>query len=75
METTQNTPEQNLQKAETVFLQVECDPSLKQDMIACLREAGFSSLSDGLRTLVRDLVAGRIYYRGGVLQSQQKIAG
>jgi len=71
---TQNTPEQNSKKAEPAVLLAECDPSLKADMRACLSESGFSSQSDCLKTLVRDLVSGRIKYRGGVLISQQKIA-
>ena len=75
METTQTPQEQNSPKAETAVLQVECDPSLKADLRACLVSAGFSSLSDCVKTLVRDLVGRRIQYRGGVLISQQKIAG
>ena len=70
----QNTPEQNSRSAETAVLQVECDPSLKKDLRAGLVEAGFSSLSDCVKTLVRDFVGRRIKYRGGVLISQQKIA-
>jgi hypothetical protein len=70
---TQNTSEQDLQAvAEPAILQAECNPSLKEDMRVRLREAGFSSLSDGIRTLVRDFVAGRIKYRNGVLISQAK---
>jgi len=75
VETTQNPPEQNSKSAESVVLQAECDPSLKEDMRAGLIEAGFSSQSDCIKTLVRDFVAGRFKYRGGVLISQQKIAG
>lgn len=75
METTRNTPEQNLPKAELVVLQAECDPSLKDGLRAKFREAGFSSFSDGIRTLARDFNAGRIKYKDGVLESQQKIAG
>lgn len=74
METTQNTSEQNSRSAELAVLQAECDPSLKEDMRACLNEAGFSSQSDCIKTLVRDFVGRRIKYRGGVLISQQKIA-
>jgi len=72
---TQNTPEQNSKSAEVVVLQAECDPSLKVGLRAKFRDGGFSSLSDCLKTLVRDFVAGRIQYSGGVLISQQKIAG
>ena len=75
MATTPNDSEQNKKSAEPAVLQAECDPSLKEDMRACLVEAGFSSQSDCLKTLVRDLVSGRIKYRGGILISQQKIAG
>ena len=71
----QNTAEHNTKSAEPAVLQVECDPSLKEDMRACLVEAGFSSQSDCIKTLVRDFVSGRVKYRGGRLISQQKIAG
>ncbi len=74
METTQNTPEQNLQSAESAVLQAECDPSLKEGVRAKFSEAGFSSLTDCIRTLARDFNAGRIKYRGGVLVSQQQIS-
>jgi len=69
---TQNTPKQA--DAEVAILQVKCVPSLKKGLRAKFREAGFSSLSDGVRTLARDFNAGRIQYRSGVLISQQKIA-
>jgi len=75
VETTQSTSEQNSKSAEPAVLRVECDPSLKEDMRAVLNEAGFSSQSDCIKTLVRDFVGRRIKYRGGVLISQQKIAG
>lgn len=68
---TQNTPKQD--DAEVAILQVKCVPSLKEGLRAKFREAGFSSLSDGIRTLARDLVAGRFHYKGGVLQSQAQI--
>lgn len=74
METTQNPQEQNSKSAEPAVLQVECDPSLKDGLRTKFREAGFSSFSDGFRTLARDFKAGRIKYSGGVLISQQKIA-
>ncbi len=74
METTQNPQQQNSKGAEIAVLQVECDPSLKKDLRAGLPAAGFSSLSDCVKTLVRDFVGRRIKYRGGVLISQQKSA-
>ena len=73
MEQTQNTLEQDPTSAEIAVLQAECDPSLKEDMRACLNDAGFSSQSDCIKTLVRDFVAGRIQYRGGVLVCQAPI--
>ena len=73
METTQSISKQNSKSAESAVLQAECDPSLKEDMRACLIEAGFSSQSDCIKTLVRDFVSGRIKYRGGVLISQAQI--
>ena len=66
-----NTSEQN--RAEQAILQIECNPSLKEDMKSCLIKAGFSSISDCIRTLTRDFVAGRFHYRGGILQSQGQI--
>ena len=69
-----NPQEQNSKRAEPAVLFTECDPSLKEDMRACLIEAGFSSQSDCIKTLVRDFVGRRIQYRGGVLISQQKSA-
>lgn len=74
MTETQNTSEQNSRSAEIAILRIECDPSLKKDLRAGLVEAGFSSLSDCVKTLVRDFVGRRIQYRGGLLISQQKIA-
>jgi len=74
VETTQSISKQNSKSADSVVLQAECDPSLKEDMRACLIEAGFSSQSDCLKTLVRDFVSGRINYRGGVLRSQAQIS-
>lgn len=70
---TQNTSEQNIKSAEPAVLQVECDPSLKQGLKVQAVEAGFSSLSDTIRTLARDFVAGRIQYRGGILKTQAQI--
>ena len=67
-------PEQDLQSAEPAILRVECDPSLKQDLMTKAVEAGFRSQSDVFRTLVRDFVAGRIIYKSGILISQQQIA-
>ena len=63
--------EQDFTSAEPAILRVECDPSLKQDMITKAVEAGFRSQSDAFRTLVRDFVAGRIIYRSGILTCQQ----
>jgi len=74
VETTQSISKQNSKSAESAVLQAECDPSLKEDMRAGLIEAGFSSQSDCIKTLVRDFVSGRIKYRGGVLISQAHIS-
>jgi hypothetical protein len=70
MNQSNSTSEQNLQSAEPAILRVECDPSLKADMITKAVEAGFRSQSDAIRTLVRDFVAGRIIYRSGILFCQ-----
>lgn len=56
---------------------VVCDlrsSSLKSGLKLRFREFGFSTLSDGLRTVARDIVAGRIEYRAGMIQRQEKIA-
>jgi len=45
-------------------------PSLREKLDVVLREFGFRSTTDGLRTVIRDMVAGRIQYRDGILQSQ-----
>ena len=68
------TTEQDSQIAEPAILRFECDPSLKKDLIAKAANDGFRSQSDALRTLVRDFVAGRINYKSGILQSQEKKA-
>lgn len=68
MARTQITPEQDATEPET--LSIECDPSLKQGLRTNLSQAGFSSLSDAIRTLARDFIAGRIQYKSGVLISQ-----
>ena len=46
--------------------------SLKADLAVKVREFGFGTLTDGVRTVIRDIVAGRIQYRNGILQSQGK---
>lgn len=60
-------------KEKVVVLRAVCDPSLKESFLACLSACGFRQQTDAILTLARDLVAGRIQYKGGVLQSQQKI--
>jgi hypothetical protein len=57
------------QQKKTV-LSVECDPSLKAGLEENLVEAGFGSMTDFVRTLARDFLAGRIQYKRGILQSQ-----
>lgn len=72
MEQTKSKTERNLRNAEPAILQAECDPSLKEDLRAKFGEAGFSSLTDCIRTLARDFNAGRIRYKSGILISQQQ---
>lgn len=55
---------------EPAVLYVECDPSLKRTFKEKLLQSGFSSVSDAIKTLVRDFVSGRINYSGGMLKSQ-----
>lgn len=68
---TQNTPKQD--DAEVAILQVKCNPSLKTGLRTKFREAGFSSFSDGIRTLARDFKAGRIQYIDGSLVCKAQI--
>ena len=72
MNQSNSTSEQNVASAEPAVLRVECDPSLKADMKTQSVAAGFSSMSDAFRTLVRDFVSGRIIYKAGILLSQEK---
>ena len=65
-------PEQNVERAESGLLQVKCDPSLKEGVRAKCVASGFSTLSDCLRTLARDFLAGRIQYKQGYLQGQTR---
>jgi len=44
-------------------------PSLREKLDVVLRESGFRSTTDGLRTVIRDLVGRRIQYIDGILQS------
>lgn len=71
-----NEVNENTQQVETAaerpVLQAVCDSSLKADFMIRLAECGFRHQTEALLMLVRDFVAGRIKYRGGVLQSQEK---
>lgn len=58
------------QKDET--LTVSCAPSLKAGLKSALVQAGFRTITDGIQTFARDLIAGRIQYKDGILQSQGK---
>ena len=62
---------QQVEAAKVPVLRAECDPSLKDDFKRRRTESGFRSETDAIITLARDFVAGRIQYKGGVLQSQQ----
>lgn len=59
-------------EVEVVVLRAECVPSLKCLFMARLTPCGFRTQTEAILTLARDFVAGRIQYRGGVLQSQQE---
>jgi len=48
--------------------------SMKEDVVAALKRAGFMSAADGFRTISRDILAGRLQYRRGVLESQPNSA-
>lgn len=48
------------------YLQAKCDPTLKKRVKQQSKQSGFDSMSDCLRTIARDFVAGRIRYSGGV---------
>lgn len=61
-------------RKKAAVLTVECDPSLKAGLEDNLVEAGFGSMTDFVRTLARDFLAGRIQYKQGILQKQAKIA-
>ena len=39
-----------------------------------LPDAGFSSRSEGVRTMLRDFIAGKIQYTNGILQNQGQLA-
>ena len=43
---------------------------MKTDLVAALKRAGFRTVTDGLLTVVADLVDGRIQYSNRRLQSQ-----
>ena len=64
--------QQGVQTAGEPVLCAECDPSLKSAFMGRLRVSGFRTQADAIRTLARDLVAGKIRYKGGVLQCQQE---
>ena len=66
------TPRQNVAVAEVTVLRAVCDPSLKVSFMNRLAASGFRTQTDAILTLARDFVAGRIQYRDGIVQSQQK---
>ena len=66
------TPQQRSSDAKVPVLRAECDPSLKDDFKRRRAESGFRSETDAIITIARDFVAGRIQYKGGVLQCQQE---
>lgn len=66
------TPQQSESAAKVPVLRAECDPSLKDDFKRRRTESGFRSETDAIITLSRDFVAGKIQYKGGVLQCQQE---
>jgi hypothetical protein len=63
---------ENSAVTESPVLRAECDSSLKADFMARLGESGFRTQTDAITTLARDFASGRIQYRGGILQSQEK---
>ena len=65
-------PQQKDGVAESPVLRAVCDPSLKRLFMGCLGAAGFRTQTDAITTLARDFVAGRIKYKDGILQSQEK---
>lgn len=69
---TQQTTQQDVKRADPVYLQAECDPSLKERVKEKSISSGFQTLSDCLRTIARDFVAGRIQYTGGIYVGQEK---
>ena len=65
-------PQQSGTAAKVVVLRAVCDPSLKSAFLARLEACGFRTQTDAILTIARDFVAGRILYRGGMLQCQQE---
>jgi len=62
--------QQNVVAQGVQVLRAECDPSLKSAFVGRIKESGFASEADTIRTLARDFGSGRIKYKGGMLQSQ-----
>lgn len=45
--------------------------SLRDEFEVKLPDSGFTSINEGVRTLLRDFLSGRIQYTNGMLQNQQ----
>jgi len=59
-----------LEKGASEYLNLHVgSSSLRAQLDAALQKFGFRNTSDGIRTVIRDLVAGRIKYSDGILQS------
>ena len=71
MQSTETDANENRRTSRKLVPFCSVDPSLKEafEKKAC-GECGFSSLVDGLRTLARDVISGRIQYRNGIFVSQ-----
>ena len=71
VEVTKQSIEATLENGTTAHLNFNVgSSSLRAKLDAVLEEFGFRNTTDGMRTVIRDLVAGRIQYRDGILQSQ-----
>lgn len=48
--------------------------SMKANVVAALKRAGFATATDGIKTICRDLLAERLKYNDGVIQNQPNSA-
>ena len=71
MQSTETDANENRRTSRKLVPFCSVDQSLRDEFEdKAVNECGFASLVDGLRTIARDVISGRIQYRNGIFVSQ-----